>query len=394
LNLTKNTTTIAATPATKNVVAKAQNALKKEISTGTAKLVDSLKEEVMPEEKVDAIKQKLIEEGKDKMKVVSFASAIEEGETDNAVKLISELMDDPFELMKITKEINLAKKLSELGESLQGDDLGTTSDLNKLKKLIDKSNLSSKIKKNVKKTIEALNVSLQILETLAAFKESSLPSTIFAPTGAVTVITVPTLEQDVVYAIDTGTYIIYGDEFAIGEENISVAFPQIQVYSNPVAQSSQRITQINLSNTTGRSASYYLDDRTTRTLNSGNVATFDVPDSGTINVRSQGRWKAFTVGSGNYSLEYDNGTWSVAAKSITVTLDNSANPVPFHCFVDRTEYTINPGEQMAFTSSIGILDIQFARGEDTGNGTNYIFEESTTLKAGLDQRDNKWALFQ
>jgi hypothetical protein len=260
-----------------------------------------------------------------------------------------------------------------------------------LKKLIDKAKLPPKVKKDAQKTLGTFKDALKILDILTTFKESS-KAVIPVPTDVVTVIYCPSLSTETVYAIDSETYLMKGDEFQIAEEDISDAFPQIPVYSNPVALSIQSTNQISLVNTTDRSATYRLDDNVSRTLASGKKASFSVPKSGTVSIISQGYWKSFSVGSGNYTLTYSNKAWSIVVKPVVVTLSN-ASPLPFYCFADRTEYTINSGEYVTFTSSNGILDLQFARSEDTGNRAVYQLEENASYKIGLDQRDNKWALF-
>ncbi|MDR1485090.1 MAG: hypothetical protein LBT09_09745 [Planctomycetaceae bacterium] len=390
VTLTKNTTTVTAKQATKDVVNKAKNALNKEIAEKLESFIDSLKDSVMSEEKAEEIAKKFIDEGKDKKKIADFLNAVNNGNAETAGKLVSELTDDPFEGSKIAQTINLGTQLSELIETVQSGDFNSN-DISDLKKLIDKAKLPAKVKRDAQKTFNAFKASFKILDILTAFKESS-KTVIPVPTDDVTVIYCPSLSADAVYALDSETYLIKGDEFHIEEEDISDAFPQIPVYSNPVPTSAQQTIQISLVNTTDRTATYRLGDKVSRTLASGNKASFSVPESETIDIVSQGRWKSFSVGSGNYALAYSSGVWSVVVKPITVTLTNST-PLPFHCFADRTEHTINSGEQVAFTSSNGVLDLQFARSEDIGNRAVYQLEESASYKIGLDQRDNKWALF-
>ncbi|MDR2346879.1 MAG: hypothetical protein LBE18_12520 [Planctomycetaceae bacterium] len=390
LTLTKNTTIVTAKPATKDIVNKAKNVLNKEIAEKLESFIDSLKDSVMSEEKANTIAQKFLDEGKDKKKIADFLNAVNNGNAETAGKLVSELTDDPFEGSKIVQTINLGTQLSELEETIQNGEF-EPSDISDLKKLIDKAKLPAKVKKDAQKTLAAFKNALKILDTLTSFRESS-KAVIPVPTNAVTVIYCPSLQADAVYAVDSETYLIKGDEFSVAEEDISDAFPQIPVYSNPVLQSTQTKNQISLANTTDRTVTYRLDDKVSRTLTSGKKASFAVPTSGTISVISQGYWRSFSVGSGNYSLDYSNKAWSIVVNPIKVTISNNS-PLPFYCFIDRTEYTINSGEQISFTSNNGILDLQFARSEDTGNRAAYQLEDSASYKIGLDKRDNKWALF-
>ncbi|MDR2756571.1 MAG: hypothetical protein LBC20_12775, partial [Planctomycetaceae bacterium] len=390
LTLTKNSTTVTANPATKEIVNKVKNVLNKEITEKLESFIDSLKDSVMSEEKAKSIAEKFLEEGKDKKKIADFLNAVNNDDAETAGKLVSELADDPFEGNKIAQTISLGTQLTELEETIQDGEF-ENNDISDLKKLIDKAKLPAKVKKDAQKTLGAFKDTLKILDTLTEFKESS-KAVIPVPTGIVTVIYCPSLPAETVYALDSETYLMKGNEFRIAEEDISDAFPQIPVYSNPVPQSAQQTSQISLVNTTDRTATYRLDDKVTRTLASGKKASFSVPKSGTISIISQGYWKSFSAGSGNYTFSYSGGVWSIAVQSITVTINNSS-PLPFHCFADRTEYTINSGEQITFTSSNGVLDLQFARSEDIGNRAVYQLEESASYKIGLDQRDNKWSLF-
>jgi hypothetical protein len=390
LTLTKNSTVVTAKPATKEIVTKTKNILNKEIAEKLESLIDSLEEMVMSEEKSEEMAKKFLGENKDKKKIADFLSAVNNGDAEVAGKLVSELADDPFEGNKIAKSINLASQLAELGETVQSGEF-SSQDIAELKKLIDKATLPAKIKKDTQKILAAFKDSFKILEILTAFKESS-KTVIPVPTSSVTVIYCPSFQADGIYAVDSETFLMKGDEFSIVEEDISDAFPQIPVYSNPVSPSTSQTKQVSLVNTTNQTASYRLDDKVTRTLGSGKKVSFPVPNSGTINIISQGYWKAFSVGSGNYTLDYSNKAWSIVVNPIKVTISNDS-PLPFHCFVDKTEYTINSGEQISFTSSNGILDLQFARNEDTGNRAVYQVEESASYKIGLDQRDGKWALF-
>ncbi|MDR2171630.1 MAG: hypothetical protein LBP59_15920 [Planctomycetaceae bacterium] len=392
LTLTENPTIINAPLAPKDIVNKAKKDVNKAIEKKLDDLIELLEESVMSEERATAIAQKFISEGKDKKKVSNFLSAINNDNSEFAEKIVMELTDDPLEGMKIAGEISLSKKIAEFSDSIESDEF-SKQDSKELEKLISKANLPSKTKKEVKKIINILESNLEVLEILKEYKPST-KTTILAPTGVVTVIYCPSLQQDVAYALDDDTYIVNGNEVAKDEEDISGSFPKVPAYNNPISQSTQQISQISLTNSTSRTATYHLDDNISRKLESGKKATFDVPSSGVVHISSQGRWKAFTIGAGNYDFDYTGGAWSVVSKPITVTLDNSANPLPFTCFIDRTEYTIDPGDRISFTSSNGILDIQFARNENTNNRASYIIEESVTYKIGLDQKDNKWALFQ
>jgi hypothetical protein len=392
LSLIENPTTIIVPTAPKDVVNKAKKLLAKEIVKKLESVVESLEDSVMTEDKANSIAQKFINEGKDKKKVSDFLSAINSGDADIAGKIVTELSDDPFEANKIVKEINLNKQITEFSESIQDENF-TKQDSSNLKKLIDKAKLSLKIKKNVQKAIKEFDEYLGILEILTSYKASS-KETILAPTGVVTVIYCPSLQQDVAYALDSQVYIINGDEFGKDEEDISATFPKIPVYNNPISQSTQQTKQVNLINSTDRTATYHLDDNTSRTLEAGKKATFDLPSSETIRVRSQGRWKAFSVGTGNYAFNYSGGVWSIVSNQLTITLDNSANPLPFTCFINEQEHTIGPGEQISFTASNGVFDVQFARNENVNNRATYVIEENGSYKIGLDQKDNKWALFQ
>ncbi|MDR2439312.1 MAG: hypothetical protein LBE12_08085 [Planctomycetaceae bacterium] len=390
LTLTKNSITVTAKPATKDVVNKAKNVLNKEITEKLESFIDSLKDSVMSEEKANIIAQKFLDEGKDKKKIADFLNAVNNGDAETAGKLVSELADDPFEGNKIAQTINLGTQLAELEDTIQNGEF-EPSDISDLKKLIDKAKLPAKVKKDAQKTLGIFKNTLKILDILTEFRESS-KTIIPVPTDIVTVIYCPSLPAESVYAIDSETYLMKGEEFRIAEEDISDAFPQIPVYSNPVLQSAQTTNQISLVNTTNQTATYRLDDKVSRTLTSGKKASFSVPKSGTISIISQGYWKSFSVGSGNYSLDYSSKAWSIVVNPIKVTISNNS-PLPFHCFADRTEYTINSGEQISFTSNNGILDLQFARSEDTGNRAAYQLKDSASYKIGLDQRDNKWALF-
>jgi hypothetical protein len=390
LTLTKNSTTVTAKSATKDIVNKTKNILNKEIAEKLESFIDSLKDSVMSEEKANIIAQNFLDEGKDKKKIADFLNAVNNGDAQIAGKLVSELSDDPFEGNKITQLINLGTQLSEFEETLQNGEF-EPSDISDLKKLIDKAKLPTKVKKEAQKFLGSFKDILKIRDILTAFKEYS-KTVIPVPINDVTVIYCPSIPADNIYAVDFETFLMKGDGFKIVEEDISDAFPQIPVYSNPVSPSVQQTKQVCLINTTNQTATYRLDDKVSRTLASGKKASFAVPTSGTINIISQGYWKAFSVGSGNYSLDYSNKTWSIVVNPIKITIINNS-PLPFHCFADRTEYTINSGEQILFTSSNGILDLQFARNEDTGNRVVYQLEESASYKIGLDQRDNNWALF-
>jgi hypothetical protein len=390
LTLTKNSTTVTAKPATKDVVNKAKDILNKEIAEKLESLLDSLKDTVMSEEKAKEIAEKFVAENKDKKKVADFLNAVSNDDAEVAGKLVSELADDPFEGNKIAKAINLGSQLSDLGETVQNGKL-SAQDIADLKKLIDKATLPAKVKKETQKTLAAFKDSFKILEILTEFKESS-KTEIPVPTSEVTVIYCPSLPSNAVYAVNSETYLMKGEEFSIAEEDISEAFPQIPVYTNPAPQSVQQTNQISLVNTTDRTATYRLDDKVSRTLESGKKASFSVPNSKTISIISQKYWKEFSVESGNYTLAYSGGIWSVVVKPITVTLINNS-PLPFYCFADRTEHIINSGEQISFTSSNGVLDLQFARDENIGNRAVYQLEENASYKIGLDQRDGKWALF-
>jgi hypothetical protein len=393
VTLAKNTTAVTAKPATKEVVNKAKNALNKTMGDKLETFLDSLEDATMTEDKANALAQKWLDEGKDKKQISDFLNAINNGDEDIAGKLASDLTGDPLEGSKIAKAVKLGRQLSELQDSVQNGEFGTQ-DFADLKKLIDRANLPAKSKKSSQRILAGLKDNLKLLEILTAFKDLS-KTVIPAPTTAVTVIYCPSIPSDAIYAVDTETYMVKGNEFSIEEEDISDAFLQIPVYANPVPQSTSTtpVNQCRLVNSSGRTATYRLEDNTSRTLEQGQNVSFPVTASGTISVSSQGRWKSFSVGTGTYKLDYSGGAWSVVVEAITVTLDNYGNPLPFYCFVDGTEQLLNPGEQVTFNSENGVIEIQFARNEDTRNRAVYQFENSATYKIGLNQTDGKLALF-
>ena len=152
----------------------------------------------------------------------------------------------------------------------------------------------------------------------------------------------------------------------------------------------QRRTLTNVNPT----ATYYLDDNTTRTLNPGTQASFALPASNTISVNSRGRKTSFNVGKGRYSLSQGgNNTWSIEATRVSVSLDNTANPFPLHCFINRVPHTVVSGDRLDLNAAGGIIDIRFARDEDMSSAARYQFDASGTYKIGIDKRDGKWALF-
>ncbi|GHT45565.1 hypothetical protein FACS189454_05270 [Planctomycetales bacterium] len=391
LALKKNVNSVFAQPATKDVVNKAKTALKKEIAAKLESILDLMGEEIMDEEKANVLAKKFMDEGKDKNKITAFLAAVNNNDAAAAGTLAAELTGDPLEGNKITKSISFGNELSDIRDSIQNGDFGSQ-DFSDLKKMIGKSKTSSKVKKNIQKLLAGVKNSFDVLEIFEAYKD--LAKTIIpAPTSPVTVVYCPSLAQNVVYAVNSETFMIYGDAFAIAEDDISYAFPQIPVYANPVPQDKQQSYQVSVVNSSDRTATYRLDDNASRTLAPGTRATFSAPKSGAVNISSRGRWKPFYVAPGTYSFAYSDGDWSLTTLQIAITLDNSENPLPLCCFAAGQELVVAAGESVTLNSGTGILEIQFARDENTDHRATYLFESDGVYKIGLDQRDNKWALF-
>lgn len=387
--------TVATTPAApKEVVKKMMDALKKNAYKQWDKIADGFDDALMTDEKAAFLAKKLLDTGQEKKKVSELLIAIENGETDIAGRLVSDLTGDPLEGMQVTKAMKFGELVSEITDQLE-EGTFTNSDISAWKKAFAKMKLAAKQQKAVDRCLAELKGILDFIEILSDYKPSVKP--IPVPTDPVALVFCPTLPNGAVFALDSMRFLVGTDDdvFSVDEGYLvdKVAIPPTYA-TTPVSQTTTTVNAVTLVNSANQNATYYLDDNTGRTLAPGTQATFAVPGSGSISVNSRGRRSPFTVGTGRYSLSYTgNNTWSVTTALVSVTLDNFGNPFPLNCFVNREPYIISPGGHLGLELEGGVIDVQFARGEDVSQTARYQFDANGTYKIGLDKRDGKWALF-
>lgn len=380
--------------APKEVIRKIESALKKKAYKIWEPVADELEKAAMDEDKAAALAKQLIDEGKDTKKVAELLVAIEKGEADLASKLITELTEDPLTANKISKEIKFGELLSEITDQISEGDFDS-SDLSSWKKAIGKMKLPTKQQKAANKGLAAMKEVLELIELFSEYKENS-KWVIAAPTGPVSIIYCPTLGQTNVYALDENVFVAgtNEDDFWADEASLDMIDLPPAYSVAPIPQTREDVNSTTLVNETGQTATYYLDDGATRQLVSGTQAAFEVPGSATVSLSSGGRKRPFTVEKGRYYLSYDGGNiWSLKLPRFSVTLDNSDNPLPLECYVNRSPHTVPAGGRLDLKAESGVIDIQFARDENASNGARYQFDSTGTYKIGIGKQDGKWALF-
>ena len=394
LVLTPNPTAVTVKKLPKDVIRKIEKELKKIAVEIWEPIADELETATLNEDKAASLAQTLIDEGKDKKKIAELLVAIENGEADVAAKLISEMTDDPLAGNKVSKEIKFGVLLSEIEDQLAEGSFDA-SDISSWKKDIAKMKLPSKQQKIVNKGLDALKDVLELIEIFNGYKENAKLN-VTAPIGPVSIIYCPSLSLTSAYALDEGVYIAGTDEdyFWTDEDYLSMLNLPPTYAVTPIVQTKSDVNSTTIINDTEQTATYYLDDNAARKLTPGTQATFDTPRSATVSLNSGGRKRPFTVKAGKYYLSYDgNNAWSLKQSQLTVTLDNSENPLSVECFVNRSPHTVSAGGRLDMKIDGGIIDIQFARDENISNAARYQFDSNGTYKIGICKQDGKWALF-
>jgi len=394
LSLTPNITRATVKAAPKDVVKKIRDALKKDAIKQWDKIADGFDETMMNDEKAAVLAKKLLDEGGDTKKVSELLLAIENGEADIASRLITDLTGDPLKANQVAKEMKFGALLAEITDQLAEGEF-TVSDINTWKKSFAKMKLAQKQQRTIDRCLAALKGILEFVELLGDYKEYTKVG-VPVPTDPVTIVFCPCLTPDSVYVLDSTTFIVgtKDDMFSVDEGYLGMLATPPVYAGTPIAQTTTDVNAVTLVNSSSQTATYYLDDNTARTLAPGTQASFALPSSNTVSVNSRGRKTPFNVGKGKYVLSYGgNNTWSISATQVSVTLDNTANFFPLHCFINRNPHTVAPGDRLDLNAASGIIDVRFARDEDMSSTARYQFDTSGTYKIGIDRRDGKWALF-
>ncbi|MDR2756572.1 MAG: hypothetical protein LBC20_12780 [Planctomycetaceae bacterium] len=403
------------------------------VSAGTAKstlaaVKESLKQkteilrEMLPETNLSL--ETIITKMKEKNVTVADQSAMitafEEGDAAAVQRIWIVVTSDIKEAGQLSQAVKLLSALNSFRESIEEEEF-SANDFKDFRKTFEKSKLEKETDKKIKPVLNSLTLLVDVHEQLSAFRPSKTAPTVTAttvniPDEKVTLIIHPEQNPKDVFAVNENTFIVgkKGELLEVVEGTLDDFVQKPVVLDATPITSPATENQITLSNPAENTENVQFGlDNETKTLAVGNYQSYPLPSSGEVKIYttkkrsvSSGRRRGnqmqtyqdsqrFPVTAGvtyDFLSDTENGN-KIIARPVNITLDNRDGSVPFHLNVDDQPVTIEPSESKTFKADHGILKIQFARSENSGDTVSLNFYKSQTGKPAISKNGNKWALF-